>query len=202
MTSVVVIPTGTANTASVMAAFRRLGTEPRLGGAPEEVARARRVVLPGVGSFASGADALDKLGIRDALIERLRGDLPTLAICVGFQLLGSASDESPGWRGLSVIDQGMQRIQSGVRVPHMGWAPIDAPPTARYVISGWGYFAHSYRLAAQPEGWTASWSDHGEPFVAALERGRSLACQFHPELSGSWGSGVLWRWLHDDGEDR
>jgi len=68
-------------------------------------------------------------------------------------------------------------------------------PEARLLEDGWAYFANSFRWTDVPEGWQAALSDHGGPFVAAVERGRVLACQFHPELSGSWGQDLLQRWL-------
>ena len=64
---------------------------------------------------------------------------------------------------------------------------------------GAAYFANSYRLTDQPPEWHVAWSDHGGPFVAAVERGNILGCQFHPELSGPWGEGLLERWLQCGG---
>lgn len=192
---VVIVPTGTANTASVVAAFKRLGAEPLVTGDRAAVAVAGRVVLPGVGSFGSGVEAIDRLGLRDLLVRRIVNDEPTLAICLGFQLLAVSSDESPGARGLSVIPDDVTRIEQAPRVPHIGWELVEPAEDARFVDGGWAYFAHSYRVASEPEGWSAAWSHCGGPFVAAIERGNVLACQFHPELSGAWGANALRRWL-------
>ena len=98
--SVAIVPTGTANTASVRAAFTRLGVVARVVSDPSALARAERVVLPGVGALESAMDALRERGIASLLAERIDAGLPTLAICLGLQLLGEGSDESPGARAL------------------------------------------------------------------------------------------------------
>jgi imidazole glycerol-phosphate synthase subunit HisH len=192
---VVVVPTGTANIASVLAAFRRLGAQPGLAGDAEDVAGADRVVLPGVGSFGAAIDEVDRSGLRSALTARIGEGRPTLAVCVGMQLLAGASEESIGARGLQIVDDEVTRFGDDVRVPQLGWNRVEAGDGCRFVDDGWAYFANSYRIPEVPPGWVGASSDHGGKFVSALERGDVLACQFHPELSGAWGSAVLGRWL-------
>lgn len=96
--------------------------------------------------------------------------------------------------GLGVIGGVCERFADDVRRPHMGWNPVRPPSPASLVPEGEAYFAHSYRLRDAP-GFAVTWCEHGAPFVAAVERGGLLGCQFHPELSGSWGSRLLERWL-------
>lgn len=192
---VVVVPTGTANIASVLAAFRRLGATPELASGSEDVASADRVVLPGVGSFGAAVDEVDRTGMREALRGRIDEDRPTLAVCVGMQLLATASEESEGADGLGVVTDGVRRFSDTVRVPQLGWNRVSAGDGCRFVDDGWAYFANSYRLEKTPQGWSGAVTDHGGSFVSAMERGSVLACQFHPELSGAWGSAVLGRWL-------
>lgn len=193
--NVTVVPTGTANIASVFAGFRRLGVEPSLARGAEDVAGAHRVVLPGVGSFGAAADEIDRSGLREALATRIAEGRPTLAVCVGMQLLASSSEETAGAAGLGAIDEPVNRFSDDVRVPQFGWNEVQAGSGCRYVTDGWAYFANSFRITAIPDGWVGATTDHGGEFVSALERGDVLACQFHPELSGTWGSGVLGRWL-------
>ena len=201
---VVVLPTGVANTASVLAALRRLGAAPRLCEAPAEARAAGHLVLPGVGSFGAAMERLHALGLVEVLRERIAANRPTLAVCVGLQVLAEASEESPGVAGLGVLPGTVRRFPSTVRVPQFGWNRVIAHQGAGFVTSGAAYYANSYRLPDVPPprpgsgqaGWRAALSDHGGPFVAALERGRVLACQFHPELSGAFGLGLLERWLH------
>jgi glutamine amidotransferase len=192
---VVVVQTGTANTASVLAAFRRLGADPTLATDPGEVESAPRVVLPGVGSFGAAAVEIDHRGMREALFDRIAGGRPTLAVCVGMQLLSRGSEESPGVPGIGVLSPEVRRFPDDVRVPQMGWNRVHPEPGSRFVVEGWAYFANSFRLDVVPEGWVGAVSEHGGKFVSAVEREGVLACQFHPELSGEWGAALLSRWL-------
>lgn len=188
-----IVRTGVANTASVTAALGRCGCRCVLSDDPGEVTAAGLLVLPGVGSFSAGMESLGRAGLVDAVRARVAGGGPTLAICLGLQLLCAASEESPGVAGLGVIDSTVARFGGGVRVPQFGWNQVETG--GGLVEPGHAYFANSYRLAAAPAGWSVSWAEHGGRFVAAIERGEVLACQFHPELSGAWGAGLLERWL-------
>lgn len=190
-----VVPTGTANTASILAGFRRLGGDPAIARSPDDLASADHVVLPGVGSFGAAMAEVDRIGMRDALRERLREGRPTLAVCVGMQLLAEVSEESDGARGLGHIDNPVGRFPNEVRVPQLGWNQVRAGGDCRFVTDGWAYFANSYRIERLPPGWAGAVADYGGEFVAAMERGDVLACQFHPELSGAWGSGILAAWF-------
>jgi len=195
VSDLVVVPTGTANMASVRAAFNRLGTDIIEASQPDDVSRAAGVVLPGVGAFGAAMSQVDALGMREALQNRVGQGSPTLAVCVGMQLLCGASEESPGVDGLGVIGRTVSRFGGEEKVPQLGWNHVEPGPGSRFVEAGWAYFANSYRLDEVPEGWIGAGTDYGGRFVSALERGDVLACQFHPELSGPWGAGLLGRWL-------
>lgn len=188
------VSTGTANQASVRAAFRRLGVE-LSETTPESLGAAPLAVVPGVGAFAAARASLEERGLWLPLRERLAAGRPTLLICLGLQLLADSSEESPGVAGLGAAPGRVERFGSGLVVPHMGWNRVQAPAGSRYLQPGWAYYANSYRLPQAPAGWLGATSDYGGPFVAALERGAVLACQFHPELSGAWGQDLLARWL-------
>ena len=197
--NVVIVPTGTANLASVLAAFRRLGADPRVATTVAEVDEARRVVVPGVGAFGAAMGELTRLGLASNLHERVEGNRPTLAICVGMQLLAATSEESEGRVGLGVVAGSVTRFPETVNVPQLGWNEVRAGAGCNVLTDGWAYFANSFRFASVPDGWSAALSDHGGSFVAAMERGNVLACQFHPELSGNWGRELLIRWLDTTG---
>jgi imidazole glycerol-phosphate synthase subunit HisH len=192
---VTIVPTGTANTASVIAALTRLGAVVEEAASAGDVETSPGVVLPGVGAFGSAMNRIDSLGLAAAIRERIDLDRPTLAVCVGMQLLSGDSEESPGATGLKVLEQTVGRFGDGVTVPQMGWNRVEPGPGSRFVESGWAYFANSYRIDRLPEGWVGSSTDHGGEFVSALEKGDVLGCQFHPELSGEWGARLLDRWL-------
>ena len=194
MRQVRIVPTGTANLASVAAAFRRLGAEPLLCEDPAEVARASHVMLPGVGAFGAAMARLRDRGLDRALRDRIEADRPTMAICVGHQLLFAESEESPGVAGLGVLEAGVGRFPAHVRCPQFGWNEIEAGEDALLLEEGWAYFANGYRAVEAP-GWRVATAEHGGRFVAAMERGRVIGCQFHPELSGAYGAALLSRWL-------
>ncbi len=192
MSAVVVVPTGTANLASVRAAFRRLGHATKVTGAPEAIGAARHVFLPGVGAFGAAMVSLRETGAGDALIARIAADRPTMAICVGHQLLFEASAESPGVAGLGIVEAKVGRFSDRVRVPQFGWNEVEGE--GRFLRPGFAYFANSYRATEAP-GWNVATAGHDGPFVAAIERGNVIGCQFHPELSSGYGRAILEAWL-------
>jgi glutamine amidotransferase len=191
---VVVLPTGTANLASVLAAFSRLGARTRIAEDAAMVADAERVVLPGVGTFGAALAGLRQAGLADAVAARVRSGAATLAMCVGLQVLFEASDESPDAKGLGALPGRVGRFPETVRVPQFGWNRIEPQPGCRFLVPGYAYFANSYRVQDAP-GCKIATAEHGGRFVAALERDHVLACQFHPELSGAYGHALIARWL-------
>ncbi len=195
MRKLTIVPTGTANTASIMAALNRLGASIGEAATADDVATSSGVVVPGVGAFGAAMAQIESMGLRQALYDRIEANRPTLAVCVGMQLLSGASEESPGAVGLQVLEERVSRFGDGVSVPQMGWNTVEPDPGARFVEPGWAYFANSYRFDKAPTGWVGSRSEHGGTFLSALEKGDVLACQFHPELSGEWGARLLERWL-------
>lgn len=190
-----IVRTGVANVASVVAAFRRLGVEPAFSSRPEDVASAQAVVLPGVGAFEAAMHALRAADLDAAIRDRVLAGRPTLCVCLGLQLLCEGSEEAPGVAGLAAIPHMVTRYPDSVRVPQLGWNRVEPEQGCRMLVSGYAYFANSYRLAEAPADWQVAWSDHGGRFVAAMERDGVLACQFHPELSGPWGLSLIGRWL-------
>jgi len=192
---ITVVETGVANLASITTALERLGEPVTVTRDPGVVRGAERLVLPGVGAFGTAAAELQARGLDGALRESVAGGTPLLAVCLGLQLLCDASEEAPGVPGLGIVRGTCRRLPVGVRLPHLGWNRVVADPRARFVRTAEAAFANSYALSEEPPGWQAAWTTHGAPFVAAMERDNTLACQFHPELSGVYGGEVLARWL-------
>jgi cyclase len=188
-----VLPTGTANLASVFGALGRLGATPVVLTRPEQVRDAAAVLVPGVGAFGAAMGALAPFAT--ALRERVAADRPTLGICLGLQVFATASEESPGVPGLGVLPGPVTRLR-GDRVPHLGWNRIRVEGAGPVLVGEAEVsFAHSFALAEAPDGWSvARVALGGGDVVAAVERGRVLLCQFHPELSGPWGEALLGRW--------
>jgi imidazole glycerol phosphate synthase glutamine amidotransferase subunit len=195
VSDVVIVDSGVANLASIAGAFRRLNAGVVVTADPAIIRDAARIVLPGVGAFGAGMAALRSRGLDTVIRDRASRGTPLLGICLGMQLLCEASEETPGVTGLGVIAGTCRRLPAQVRIPHLGWNSVSAETAARFVTTGVAAFANSYALRESPAGWTPAWATHGVPFVAALERGPILACQFHPELSGAYGAALLERWL-------
>lgn len=196
MEAVTIVRTGAANLASVVAAVERMtGMSPEVTNCVRTVERAQRLILPGVGAFGAAMQSLTDAKLVEPLRDRLASQRPTLAICLGLQLLAATSDESPEARGLGIIKIPVTRFDPSQRVPQMGWNSVKSDPGFQPSLNGHVYFANSFRLTECPEGWQAAWSDYGGRFIAALQRGPILACQFHPELSGQVGEQLLRSWF-------
>lgn len=190
-----IVDTGVANIASLLAAFRRLDCEPELTTEPATVEESPYAVLPGVGAFGPGMAMLESSRLVEPMRDRVLQGRPTLAVCLGMQLLAEGSEENSGVDGLGILEVGVERFPEEVRIPQFGWNEVVAGDECELLETGYAYFANSYCIPEPPEGWAAAKGEYGGPFVAAMERGAVLACQFHPELSGAWGHELLGRWL-------
>jgi imidazole glycerol phosphate synthase glutamine amidotransferase subunit len=172
-----------------------LGVNACVSDDPSTIAAAQAVVLPGVGHFGSALRGLRSRGLDRAIADRVVAGRPLLAICLGMQILCEASEEAPNERGLSLIPGIAASFPRSVRSPQMGWSRILPCGPCNLLRPASVYFANSFRLERCPPGWSCAFAEHGGQFVAAVERGGVLACQFHPELSGSAGLQLVSRWL-------
>jgi len=195
VSELVIVDSRVANLASIAGAFRRLHATITVTADADVVRTAARLVLPGVGAFGAGMAALRARGLDIAIRDVAARGTPLLGVCLGMQMLCEASEEAPGVTGLGIIAGTCRRLPANVRIPHLGWNRVTPEPEARLLSPGVAAFANSYALREGPAGWTTAWTTHGIPFIAALERGPTIACQFHPELSGAYGAALLDRWL-------
>jgi imidazole glycerol phosphate synthase glutamine amidotransferase subunit len=191
---VAIIDSGVANLAAVESALTALGVAYTITGDPKVVGEATHAVLPGVGRFSAGIETLSRDGLDEAVREVHERGTPLLAICLGMQMLGDGSDESPDTPGLGIVPGRFRHLPDSVRVPHLGWNQVSADQDSG-LPSGTAAFANSFYLPSPPSGWKAAWTTHGVRFVSMLARGRTLACQFHPELSGPFGMELIQDWL-------
>ncbi|MEM7623030.1 MAG: imidazole glycerol phosphate synthase subunit HisH [Planctomycetota bacterium] len=205
MPPVAIIRTGVANIASVIAGIKRAGADAVVTSDSGLVRDAEAVVLPGVGSFGAGMRQLRESNLDGAIKDRVTAGRPTLAVCLGLHLLCQSSEETSGVQGLGLIPAAVTRFPRGVAAPQFGWNRVAPAASSAFVRDGFAYFANSFKVAPeetpamQNAGWSWSATDHGGRFASAIERGPVLACQFHPELSGPWGLGLLRRWLESAG---
>jgi imidazole glycerol-phosphate synthase subunit HisH len=164
---------------------------------PDVVAKADRIVLPGVGAFAACMNGLSAIpGLIEAMERRVRGEgAPFLGICVGMQLLADAGEEHGTHRGLGWISGTVRAFdpQPGLRIPHMGWNDVIPVGDHPVIAAGEAYFLHSYHFADASD--VAATSDHGGPFVAAVAKDNVVGVQYHPEKSQAYGLATLERFL-------
>jgi glutamine amidotransferase len=199
----VVLDYGSGNVRSACRALERAGAAVALTADRARAATADGLVVPGVGAFATCRAGLERVGAGVVVAERLERGRAVLGICVGMQVMFDRGVEhgieTPGfglWPGT------VAEIPAPV-LPHMGWNTV-AVAAGSGLFSGIEherfYFVHSYAV----QSWSApedapealvSWSDHGVPFVAAVEQGVLSATQFHPEKSGDAGAVLLRNWL-------
>jgi imidazole glycerol phosphate synthase glutamine amidotransferase subunit len=189
---------GAGNVASVERALQRLGTSSERINAPECLAKATAILLPGVGHYAALIRALDERELRKPLLEAIGRGVPFLGICLGLQALYESSEEAPELEGLRLFPGRVRSLPSNVKLPHMGWNQLRREKETRLLegieSSAYFYFAHSF--AAQDAGaQTAASCTHGAEFVAVLEKGNTYGTQFHPEKSGEAGARLLKNFL-------
>jgi glutamine amidotransferase len=204
MSTVVLIDYGSGNLRSAEKALARAAKERDLevvvSFEPEVVAKAERLVLPGVGAFAHCMSLLHgKAGLVEAMTEAVKGrGVPFMGICVGMQLLGERGLEFGVTPGLGWIAGDVRKIEPkdpSLKVPHMGWNALSLPrphPVTRSVPEGGHmYFTHSFVLDARDPADVIAVSEHGDRFVAAVARDNVAGMQFHPEKSQANGIRLL-----------
>ncbi len=175
------------NIGSVLNALRRAGAEPRVVKSPEEARDVDALVLPGVGTYAAAYEMAH--AFRPLVLER-----PTLAICLGMQLLFEGSAEGGG-RGLGIFRRFVEKIQAD-KVPHIGWSYTYVPRGHEVVKEGYYYYLHSYGVVWREDDEThVAYVSLRRRYTAAVSRGALLGVQFHPERSGRAGIELIRRFL-------
>ena len=187
---IVVIDYNMGNIRSLGNALQRLGAEWKLTADHDEIRRADRVILPGVGNAAEAMENLKRLQLPE-VIWRLRR--PVLGICVGMQVMCRHSEEGDA-ECMGIFDAKVSRFREepGVKVPHMGWsriANLDSKLFKDVPRGSYVYFVHSYYAPLCPD--TIATARHPEMYSAALKYENFYGCQFHPEKSGDVGEKIL-----------
>lgn len=199
-----IIDYGRGNLRSVVNACHSLGHDAQIISAPEHFDDLSHIICPGQGAFGDCMGSLNRLGLSAPLKEWIQADRPYFGICVGYQLLFENSEESPGINGLGVVKGTVRRFQSSeLKIPHMGWnAAAALKPEHPYWkdLDGahYFYFIHSYYPDPSDLDIAATRTTYGQPFTSAIQRGRLLATQFHPEKSQHAGLTMLRNFLDTD----
>ena len=184
------------NLASVSKALVRSGADVRVTASTAEVRAASAVVLPGVGAFRDAAARLEQSGLGAAVLARIAAGAPFLGVCLGLQLLFESSGEGGRWPGLGVFAGSVERLQTGLKVPHIGWNELAWTPAGAGMACGLPapaavYFVHSYAAVPADPAIVAATTDYGGGVVAAVARDSVWAVQFHPEKSSAVGLALL-----------
>jgi glutamine amidotransferase len=188
---ITIIDCGAGNLRSVVNAVSHLGYEARVTDSPQEVVKARAVILPGVGAAADTMASLRKLGLDSPIKGYIGEGKPFLGVCIGMQVLFSGTEEG-GWQEcLDIIPGAVCRFAPGLKVPHMGWNQVSqkiahpifegVPDEANF------YFVHSYYVSPEDESLVAGQTEYGIPFCSLVAKDNLVATQFHPEKSGEVG---------------
>jgi len=200
---VAILDYGMGNLHSVKRKLERFGVRPQLTTDPDELLRADRLVLPGVGHFGKAMEHLVTMGMVPALHEAVTvRKTPILGICLGMQLFARRSEEG-GAEGLGLIDADVVRLainSSRLKVPHMGWNSVCAA-RASPLLEGVTretefYFMHAYHLVCRDSGDVLCETDYGCRFTSVVERGNLYGVQFHPEKSHEAGEVLLRNFLY------
>ncbi len=194
---IAVIDYKAGNLTSVLKALDALGAgDAFVTSDPAIIRKAERIILPGVGHFAS-TSVLTEQGITPAIRERLAAGVPFLGICVGLQWLFEGSSEAPEVPGCGIFPGWCERFTPGAKVPHVGWNSIRINPGSRLMHGvdegSYVYYTHSYRAPLVKA--TAAVTEYSEAFTGAVEQANVMGVQFHPEKSGAAGLQVLSNFL-------
>lgn len=202
-----IVDYGVGNLYSLANALREIGCTPVLSQSPDEITKAERVVLPGVGAFPATYGTFKARGMEDAIRRYLETERPLLGICVGMQMLMTQSEEFGVTQGLGIMEGSVRKIadhdDKGMphKIPHIGWTDVLPPPARNdwenTVFKGIGagtpfYFVHSFTAAPLNDNdRLADGFYNGVRITAAVTRGAVTGTQFHPEKSGKAGLQLL-----------
>ncbi len=199
---VAIIDYQAGNLTSVQRALHHIGHDAAVTADPDIIAKADKVIFPGVGAAESCMANLRSAGLDQALSTVIKAGTPLLCICVGMQLLFDHSEEDGGTTCLKVVPGEVKKItphDSTIKVPHMGWNPVrwESPDPIWHGISNETpfYFVHSYYCAPASGVTPLATCHHGERFCAGIRHNALIAVQFHPEKSGSVGLCLLENFL-------
>ena len=199
MAELVVVDYGMGNLRSVSKAFESQGARVKVSSSPKDVRDASKIVLPGVGAFTAAVKELEKRGLAEAIVNKIRSGTPYLGLCLGLQLLFDSSEETIGKghaKGFGIIPGKVKKFKVKLKVPHMGWNTLSVKKKNCPLFDGVRaddafYFVHSYYGEPKDKSWTLATTDYGKPFCSAVWKDNVFATQFHPEKSQAAGLGII-----------
>lgn len=195
---IAIIDYGVGNLFSLRSSFAAIGQEAVVTADETVIAKADRLILPGVGAFEDAAEKLRESGMADVIKREAAAGKPLMGICLGMQLLFDKSYEYGEHEGLGLIHGNVRPIADVIdrdlKIPHIGWNRLiikKQSPLFKYLKEGdCVYFVHSYYAADCPDSVTAA-AEYSAELTASVENGNVYGCQFHPEKSGDVGLKIL-----------
>ncbi|MBQ8237425.1 MAG: imidazole glycerol phosphate synthase subunit HisH [Oscillospiraceae bacterium] len=195
---IAIIDYGVGNLFSLRSSLRKIGADAVVTSDPAVLARADKLILPGVGAFADAAKKLRESGLDDVIRKEAASGKPIMGICLGMQMLFEKSYEYGEHEGLGLLKGSVVSMEgvipANLKIPHIGWNALHFTRESRlfrYIREGdCVYFVHSF-YASRCEDSVIATAEYGEELTAAVERGNVMGCQFHPEKSGEVGLAIL-----------
>jgi len=196
---IVVIDYGLGNLASVYNALRHLGSDAKISDSPDEVKEAKKIVLPGVGSFSDCLNGLKERNLLEPLKDLLRSGKVYLGICLGLQILFEESEEGSA-KGLGILKGKVRRFseKDKIKVPQIGWNRVKQKSNIKnqkivkdIEDSSYFYFDHSYYVDPSDKDIIATTTDYGKDFTSMIRKDNIYGVQFHPERSQKLGLKML-----------
>ena len=193
---ITIIDYGAGNLRSIARAIESHGEHAEVSGDPDVIARAARIVLPGVGNAKAAMEQLQTSGIADAVRDRVAAGTPLLGVCLGMQLLFGAQEEGPT-NGLGLIKGDAVKLEAYHKIPHMGWNTVTFTPHSplRDLEPAAYYFVHSYVVRPTDTKVVAGETAYGHTFASMVIQDNIWGVQFHPEKSQKAGLNLIGRWL-------
>jgi glutamine amidotransferase len=191
---IAIINYGMGNLYSLSQALQRMEYEHVITSDIGTIRKADKLILPGVGAFGDAMTELHECGLAKVIIEQASAGKPLLGICLGMQLLFTSSDEHGYYGGLNLLSGRVERLESDLPVPHMGWNWLSfrhPHPLFRSLQEGHVYFVHSYHVHATNQEDVIGTAEYGQEITAVVARNNIIGMQFHPEKSGQLGIQLL-----------
>ncbi len=199
---ITIVDYGMGNLASVKNAIKRYTDKVVVSSMPNDIKKADKLILPGVGAFKDAYDEIGKRGFRGPILDFIKTGKPFLGICLGLQLLFTKSFEDGEHEGFDIIKGNVVSFEKakGIKIPHMGWnniisnsrAKISGCPLLKGVSEGpYMYFVHSYYVVPEDASVITTTTDYGNNFCSMLWKDNIYATQFHPEKSQEQGLKII-----------
>lgn len=196
---IVIVDYGLGNIHAFANIYRRLNIPARIAKTADELAGAKKIILPGVGAFDWAMTRLNESGMRERLDRAVLDEHSSvLGVCVGMQMMARRSDEGTmkglNWIPGEVLRLDSSRLTDRTRLPHMGWndvSPAHAGGLFSQIKCPRFYFLHSYYFKTDSPSDVLATTQYGDQFASAVNSGNIYGTQFHPEKSHHWGVELL-----------